>query len=74
MAGSCGAELVAAACSGGGSPSVEGGISGSGKSIGAINGFGSVIVNNTAYDTSSATITTAISAMDSADPKGQLRP
>ncbi len=49
--------LLLTACSGGGSPSVEGGISGSGKSIGAINGFGSVIVNNTAYDTSSATIT-----------------
>lgn len=42
---------------GGGGLGRDGGISGSGLSVGAVDGFGSVIVNNSEFNTSSAIIT-----------------
>jgi hypothetical protein len=45
-----------ASCGGGGASLADGGISGSGNSIGAVKGFGSVIVNGREFNTDSATI------------------
>jgi hypothetical protein len=50
--------LVLSACVGGGSigPIAEGGIGGTGISFGPVTGFGSVLVNGTAFDTNDAVI------------------
>lgn len=56
--GGGGGETVAGVPGGGGGGGVgrDGGISGSGLSVGAVDGFGSVIVNNSEFDTSGAII------------------
>lgn len=48
------ATLLVAACGGGGSSIADGGIRGTGKSVGPVSGFGSVIVNGVRYDTDQA--------------------
>ena len=48
--------MILASCGGGGSSNSDGGIEGTGLSRGSITGFGSIIVNGVAFDTSGADI------------------